>query len=68
MATTGPALPRVGARPLWACPSGLASGARTSFFPREGVRCHHVLPQAAKEANAGPTLPCARGRRPSVGR
>jgi hypothetical protein len=38
------------------------------LFPREGVRCRHVLPQAAKEATAGPTLPRARGRRPSVGR
>jgi hypothetical protein len=37
-------------------------------FPREGVRSHHVPPQAAKEVTAGPTLPRARGRRPSVGR
>jgi hypothetical protein len=29
-------------------------------FPREGVRCRHVLPQAAKEVAAGPTLPRAR--------
>jgi hypothetical protein len=38
------------------------------LFPQEGVRCHHVPPQAAKEATAGPTLLRARGRRPSVGR
>jgi hypothetical protein len=37
-------------------------------FPQEGFRCRHVPPQAAKEAAAGPTLPRARGRRPSVRR
>jgi hypothetical protein len=52
----------------WACPSGLASGVQTSLSPGKGVRCRHVPPRAAKEATAGPTLPRACGRRPSVGR
>jgi hypothetical protein len=42
-------------------------GARPPF-PPEGVRRRHVPPQAAREAAAGPTLPRARGRRPSAGR
>jgi hypothetical protein len=37
-------------------------------FLQEGVRCHHVSPQAAREAAARPTLPHARGRKPPVGR
>jgi hypothetical protein len=44
----GPVPPRVGARPLWAYPSGQASGARTSLSPRKGsgaVTCRLKLPR-----------------------
>jgi hypothetical protein len=37
----GPVPPRVGARPLWACAPGPASGTQTSLPPGEEVRCRH---------------------------
>jgi hypothetical protein len=41
----GPAPPRVGASPLWACLSSWPRGPGPPYFLREGVRCRHVPPR-----------------------
>jgi hypothetical protein len=60
----GPAPPRVGARPLWACLSSWPRGPNPLFPPGRGP----VSPRATKVVTPGSALPRARGRRPSAGR